>query len=144
MKRSSGDNHAMQDNVQRNCANGFMRFGLVGVLGFIVDSGILCAAIGLGLDHYSSRGISFFCAVTVTWLANRKLTFSQKGRPTLSEWSRYVVANIAGSIVNLAVYTIMIYTILFVSRFPIIGVGVGSISGMYLNYTLSRRVVFKN
>lgn len=144
MKRSSTDNQAIQDHRQQNFSKRFLKFGVVGVLGFIVDSGVLYAAIGLGLDHYSARGLSFFCAVTVTWLANRRLTFSRMDRPTLAEWLRYVMANMSGSALNLGIYTILVSNIIFFEKYPIVGVGIGSISGLCLNYNLSRRIVFKS
>ena len=58
----------------------FLRFGLVGAVGFLVDVGVLYAMHGLGLDLYTARVVSFLAAATFTWLGNRFFTFGTPPR----------------------------------------------------------------
>ncbi len=46
----------------------FLRFVIVGGIGFLVDGGVLMALTrGAGLDPYSARVVSFVCAASTTW-----------------------------------------------------------------------------
>ena len=65
-------------------------FGLVGVIGFLVDSGVLYL-LKSSMGLYYGRLVSFFCAVLTTWILNRYLTFSQRasGLSLIHEFSRY-------------------------------------------------------
>jgi putative flippase GtrA len=144
MKPTPRENQGDRALRRSDFVAGLMKFGAVGVFGFIVDSAVLYAAIFSGFDHYSARILSFLAAVTATWLANRRLTFDQTSRPSFSEWSRYAMANMSGGALNLAIYSILTLNFALVYQFPIIGVGIGSISGLFLNFILTRSVVFKN
>ena len=143
MKRSSGHDRTGGTHARSEFLAGLLKFGTVGVFGFIIDSGVLYAGLAIGLDHYSARFLSFLAAVTATWLANRRITFDQTSRPTFSEWLRYVVANLGGGIVNFAVYFLLTYQFAVVLQFPVIGVGIGSICGLVVNYALTKKIVFK-
>ena len=57
----------------------FIRFGMVGAAGFVVDAAMLALATGqLGMDPYRSRALSIAVAMTATWLGNRYFTFAAR------------------------------------------------------------------
>ena len=121
---------------------GFVRFAGVGALGFVVDSGVLYGALGLGLSLYSGRGVSYLAAATFTWYLNRRITFVSTDRAVVREWLRYLVANAVGGLVNLGTYAALVATIPVMARLPVLAVAAGSIAGLVFNFVLSRTVVF--
>ena len=57
----------------------FLRFALVGALGFGVDLAVLWVALEpLQLGVYAARLVSFAVTVTFTWAMNRYLTFGNR------------------------------------------------------------------
>jgi putative flippase GtrA len=126
----------------------FLRFGIVGAGGGVVDLSVLSAAhYGIGLDPYVARAISIFCAMTFTWWGNRMLTFAEhaaEGAGAVArEWLKFVLANGLGAIVNYSVYTLCVRYAPFPLSNPLIAVGVGVLFGMVFNFTLSQRFVFR-
>ena len=63
----------------------FLKFGLVGLVGFVVDAGALFLLIAFGdLGPYIGRIYSFLIAASVTWVLHRHFTFKSaqvKGNP---------------------------------------------------------------
>ncbi len=121
----------------------FLRFAAIGTAGVFVDSAALYAAMnGLGLDHYSGRLLSWFVAATFTWAMNRRFTFAD-GRPPLRQWLAFLAANSIGGFVNYAVYAALVAASPTVEAIPFLGVGAGSIAGLFFNFTVSKWLVFR-
>jgi putative flippase GtrA len=120
-------------------------FGLVGFVGFIIDSGVLYL-LKSSLGLYYGRLFSFFCAVFTTWILNRHLTFNQRasGMSLSREFSRYFGLMMGGGVINYVTYALMVYFLEFVARQPVWGVAVGSCAGMLVNYLLARIFVFRD
>lgn len=122
----------------------FLRFGLVGLGGLMVDVGVLSLVMTTGLGPYTARLVSFFAAVTFTWYANRTFTFGVSGRRNLlKEWLAFVSVNSVGGLVNYGVYSLLVAFTATVAAYPVLGVVAGSLAGMIFNYTGSSRVVFR-
>jgi putative flippase GtrA len=121
-----------------------IRFGLVGCAGFCVDTGVLYLALYvLGMSYYSGRIISYAVAASSTWYMNRRFTFADSRNDNrFREWARFVMLNLFGGGVNYAVYAAYIRMHAGSSAAPAIGVALGSIAGMFVNFYLSRRLVF--
>lgn len=119
------------------------RFGLVGVLGFLVDAGTLYVGVAIGLNLYEGRLISYLIAATTTWVFNRSFTFRRRDPVSFGEWFRFLMANAVGGSVNLATYALLVAISLSIARAPILAVAAGSIAGLLINFGLSRRLVFK-
>ncbi len=122
----------------------FLYFSFVGILGFIVDASVLYLVMKyLGAGLYSGRILSYIAAATATWALNRRFTFNTHHNSNLlSEWFKFLSANSVGGGVNYFTYMILVTVSTFVSTWPIIGVAMGSISGLIVNFNLSRRFVF--
>ncbi len=119
-------------------------FGVVGVVGFVFDAGVLYALKGtIGL--YPAKLVSFIVAVFVTWLLNRMLTFkkSPSGMNLRREFSQYFLLMIAGGVVNYLAFWISTTFSHTVLAYPVIGVAIGSLCGMVFNYTSAKLFVFK-
>jgi putative flippase GtrA len=124
----------------------FLRFGLVGVGGFVVDTSVLWLMLHVvGLDKYSGRGVSFMAAVTFTWWGNRVLTFRDRAvrQGLFREWATFVTANAVGGVVNLGVYTALVSFAPPPASNPFLAVFAGVLCGLLFNFTLSSRVVFR-
>lgn len=121
----------------------FFRFGIIGALGFFIDAGVLYLLLLGGLDYFLGRIISFLLAVLFTWQLNRRFTF--KVKPSFIWWQeawRYLGVSSLGGVVNLCVYSLVIIMAEPSSLIPLIGVALGSIAGMGVNYLAARKFVF--
>ena len=122
----------------------FARFCAVGTIGFVVDAGILQALVsGLGADPYAARVVSFLAAASVTWWLNRRFTFAVRTRPSRSEWMRYVGFMVLGALANYGAYAIAITVSELVRANLWLGVALGSVCGLAINFATSRAFVFK-
>ena len=120
-----------------------LRFSVVGVVGFAVDTAALYAALGLGAGLYTGRLASYLTAATVTWALNRRFTFRESRSARLAtEWARFLAVNSVGGAVNYIAYAALVTTLPFVTANPWLGVAAGSLAGLAVNFTLSRRMVF--
>lgn len=134
---------------QRLHASRFIRFGIVGAGGFIVDMSILSLLhYGLGLDRYSARAISIITAMTFTWWGNRNLTFHQHAardglKSVLLEWLRFALTNSVGNLSNYLTYSALV-TFAPAPLDNVIVAGVcGTAIGLVFNFTLSKKLVFR-
>lgn len=121
----------------------FLRFGVVGTVGFVVDTAVLYAGLSFGLGLYWGRLVSFLAAATTTWALNRAWTFRGQGSgPAWRQWLVFVLVNTIGFACNYGTYAALVSSVAFVAQHPIIGVAAGSLAGMIGNFLLSRRFVF--
>lgn len=124
-------------------AGQLLRFSAVGVVGFVVDTVALYAALGLGAGLYTGRLASYLTAATVTWALNRRFTFGERRTKGLaSEWVRFLAANSVGGVINYCTYAALVATLPYVTAHPWLAVAAGSLAGLAVNFTLSRRLVF--
>lgn len=122
----------------------FLWFFAVGAAGFVVDTAALYAALAfLGSGLYLGRVISYLAAASATWALNRRFTFREhRSERRLGEWGRFLAANAVGGLVNYATYAVLVATQPVVTAYPVLGVAAGSLAGLVVNFTLSRRLVF--
>jgi len=122
----------------------FLRFGVVGTIGFLVDAGVLMGALALGLGPWLGRAISYLAAASTTFALNRAWTFRGRGEPKAlgRQWALFLLVNLFGFAANYGTYALLITLSALVAANPVIGVAAGSISGLFVNFTLSRRIVF--
>ncbi|CAK0761662.1 GtrA family protein [Azospirillaceae bacterium] len=132
-------------NWSRMTKSKFIRFGMVGVVGLVVDSCALILTISVfGLDPYTGRLASFMVAVTTTWFLNRLFTFCKDYEtPIYRQWGMFVAANSLGGVINYSVYAALVTSWPLVASAPYLGVAAGSLSGLIFNYTASKKFVFR-
>jgi putative flippase GtrA len=122
----------------------FLRFGVVGTIGFMVDTAVLYGGLALGLGLYSGRAVSYLAAVTTTWALNRAWTFrGRSSGPVAREWALFALLNLVGFACNYGTYAALVAFVPLVAANPVIGVAAGSLAGMFGNFLLSRRYVFR-
>jgi putative flippase GtrA len=128
----------------------FIRFGMVGAGGYVVDASVLALATqAWGLDPYHGRAVSIAVAMMATWIGNRYFTFAQRrARGSFSaiaqEGLKFAGANLIGAVVNYGTYAALVswapspWNNVFVAQV------IGVLAGLVFNFTLSRALVFKN
>jgi putative flippase GtrA len=114
-------------------------FSAIGVLGFLVDAGVLYAALYWGLGLYGGRAVSYMSAVSATYTFQRT-----SGDNKLHQWARFVVSQLAGATINLGVYGLLVHSSPLVAHEPVIGVAAGSLSGLLVNFSIARAFVFRH
>ena len=124
----------------------FLRFGVVGTVGFLVDSAVLLGMMAAGLGPYGGRVVSYIAAASATFVLNRAWTFrtARRDAPVASQWGRFLLLNLVGFAANYGTYAALITTVPLVAAYPVLGVAAGSIAGMFINFGLSRRFVFQD
>jgi putative flippase GtrA len=123
----------------------FLRFCLVGAAGFLVDAGLLQGLVTFAdANPFVARIASFLAAATVTWRLNRRFTFAIGQAATGREWAGYVVAMTMGATVNYGAFAATLLLIPFARHQPWVGVAVGSVAGLAVNYLASSLIVFRN
>lgn len=123
----------------------FVRFSLVGVVGFVVDTAVLyLAVLNFGLNPYWGRLVSYLVAATTTWNLNRKFTFKiEHSRSAHKQWIHYVLVNALGGGINYLVYVVCLHFFNLENYNLVIGVVAGSAAGLAFNFTTSKLWVFK-
>ncbi len=120
----------------------FLRFCLVGTIGFIVDSGLLLVLTATGVaGPMLGRVLSFLVAASVTWVLNRRFTFRSRA-PTAS-LAPYVLLTGFGALLNLGVYRLWIGAFGAAPAMLVLGVAAGSIVALAFNFLVSKHLVFR-
>ncbi len=131
---------------QQLIAHPLFKFAVVGVIGCVVDIAVLYLGLACGLGLYFGRFVSFMAAATSTWIINRSWTFadrkSQKG--LWQEWLHYMSLMVIGGVFNYASYVVAINYLSIVRAYPVLGVMIGSVVGMFANFISARFVIFKH
>lgn len=125
----------------------FLRFGLIGCLGFAVDAGIVFSLVyGLNASPLFSRFPAWLIAVSVTYAANLAFTFRDtkaflpRKRSRIKRYLLYVSSQALGGGVNISTYLIVM-TWLHSSIF--IGLLSGTLVGLAFNFTGASLIVSK-
>ena len=123
--------------------NQFLRFCVVGALGFVTDFAVLYAGVKwLGLGTLSGRVLSFVIAATVTWKVNRHFTFVKEGRGSVREWLHYLTFTGLGGCINVAVYQGWLALTDHRTLNLFLAVAAGSGVALFFNFAVSKRAVF--
>jgi putative flippase GtrA len=121
----------------------FLMFGTVGVIGFLADTATVYA-LRHSLGLYGAGALAYGVAASVTWLLNRLWTFRGQGSGRAHrQWARFMLVNSAGFVLNRGAYAALVTFVPFCADQPVYAVGAGAIVGMFLNFRLSRTMVFR-
>jgi putative flippase GtrA len=121
----------------------FIRFGIIGTAGLVPDTITVYATRGwLGL--YGAGVVAYFVAATFTWSLNRAWTFRGQGSGKAHhQWLRFLAANGVGFVFNRGTYAILVTVSPLCHDHPVIAIAAGALVSMFLNFGLSRRLVFR-
>ena len=121
----------------------FLRFGIVGAAGFVVNTACVYALRGLiGLP--AAGVLAWALSATVTWWLNRSWTFAGRGAGAMHhQWLRFISVNFLGFILYYTTFLILISHFRLCAAQPVIAIFGGVLVGMVSNFTLSRQLVFR-
>ncbi len=121
----------------------FTLFAFVGGIAFVVDVSILYS-VKTDIGLYWGRVVSFFCAVIVTWILNRELTFRRRisDLSMFSEFKKYLTIMIGGGALNYILYATLLNTMENFAFHPIWAVAIGSNAGMIFNFIFLQNTLF--
>ncbi|MEN3951288.1 GtrA family protein [Iodidimonas sp. SYSU 1G8] len=130
----------------RRLVGQFLRFGVVGTLGFAVDSGVLYVLLQeTAAGPWLGRILSFLCAASVTWALNRSFTFADASPAKIHrQWALFVGFMMLGGAINYGVYALVLAGGGATGLRPLLAVACGSIAGLAVNFTTSRLFVFRD
>ena len=121
----------------------FMAFGMVGTIGLVVDT-ITVYALRYSLGLYGAGAVAYFTSATSNWALNRWWTFrGDHAGPAHQQWVRFLIANALGFVLNRGTYALLITFVPACVAEPFYAIAGGSLAGMFLNFSLSRRMVYK-
>lgn len=121
----------------------FAMFGTVGLAGFVVDTATVYG-LRAWLGLYGAGMAAYITAATVTWLLNRVWTFRGQGGGSIQrQWARFLAANALGFLLNRGTYAVLVTFVAAAAEQPVIATFAGAIAGMFVNFHLSRRMVFR-
>lgn len=119
----------------------FLRFCLVGGIGFIVDAGVTVAMTwAIGASALAARIPAFLIAATVTWLLHARFTFGKS--QGASSWFRYLLLTAVGALINVATYLAWTKVAGMSPAQVVLGVAAGSAVALAFNFLASRRWIF--
>jgi putative flippase GtrA len=123
-------------------AGAFVKFSVVGVIGFLVDAAVLFASMRyLGAGPLAGRAASVPAAMISTWLLNRAFTFAVRRRASAREAARYALAKGAGLLANLSIYSAIVFLIPQ-NGYPLMALVAATGAAAILNFALLRKFVF--
>lgn len=119
----------------------FLRFAIVGGIGFLIDAGLLALLYyGAGLDPFTSRLFSICASAFTTWRLNRSLTFGPSDRSQASEGLAYALVAAATAGFNYLVYATLL--LLLPELPPIAAAILATLAAMFFSYAGYSRFVF--
>jgi len=123
----------------------FMRFGLVGTLGFVVDAGVMQLLVSFaGAGAIEARAVSIPTAVFATWVLNRTFTFGKSAAdPALPSLVRYAAVSAGGAMVNFIAYGALVLASTTLAARPMIPLAAASIVALVFNYLGSKHFAFR-
>jgi len=121
----------------------FLMFSSVGAVGFVADTAAVYA-LRQSLGLYGAGAVAYGVAATVTWILNRLWTFRGKGSgPAHRQWARFLLVNLGGFVLNRGTYAVLVTFVPLCAAEPVWAVAAGAVAGMFLNFSLSRAMVFQ-
>ena len=86
----------------RNLIEQFMKFGVVGIIAFFIDYGVLMLlSQGFGVDAVLSAGISFCVSVVFNYVASMRFVFTHRDDLSRSrEFFIFIILSVIGLVIN--------------------------------------------
>src|ERR1700723_1651740 len=113
----------------------FIRFGIVGALGFCWDTTTVYAT----KNHFG-----LYVAGTANWVINRCWTFRHRVHGAAHvQWLKFLAANFVGFIFNRGTFFTLVTISALCRAQPVLAIIAGTAAGLVFNYFLSKRLVFR-
>ncbi|BDY04507.1 GtrA family protein [Ferrimonas sp. YFM] len=121
----------------------WIKFALVGSMGFGVDMTVFTSLHLAGLAPMEARGLAFLAAASTTWAGNRCFTFSDRSQGRAGgQWFRALTAALMSALPNFALFWLILRLVGEDWPGPQLALVAGIAAGTVSNYLLSSRWVF--
>ncbi|MEI7710128.1 MAG: GtrA family protein [Rhodospirillales bacterium] len=121
----------------------FVKFAAVGLTGLAIDTAAVYGLRGM-LGLYGAGCVAYLLAASGNWLLHRVWTFrGQGGGSARRQWGRFLMVNLIGFVLNRGVYGLLVTFATLAAKEPVIATTAGAAAGLFVNFTLSRRLVFR-
>ncbi len=121
----------------------FAQFATIGVFGFVCDSSIVYATAPW-IGPYAAGLLSYVIVISINWSLNRAWTYRGHAHDAPHrQWARFFLANIFGFVLNRGTYFLLVATVPACRAHLVLPVAAGAVAGMFVNFFLTRRVVFR-
>lgn len=137
----------MNELIKRRGFRQFVKFGVVGAAGMLIDLGIYnILAVLLGYNIYFARAISFTLAATNNYILNRKWTFHSSEKKLAAEYGKYFFIALIGLFLNLGImrllqpWALRFSSLLMQKNIPVL---IAIVIVLIWNFTANKFWVFK-
>ncbi len=121
----------------------FGQFAVIGTAGFFWDTAVVYLTAPW-VGPYAAGIISFVIVGSINWLANRFWTYRDLSHDAMHrQLVRFLIANAVGFVLNRGTYITLIATQPLFHAHLILAIAAGGGAGMFVNFFLSRRLVFR-
>lgn len=121
----------------------FMRFGVVGLIGFAIDNATVYGTRHL-IGLYWAGAFAYVTAATINWLINRLWTYRGRGSgPAHRQWALFLATNLVGFVLNRGTYAALVTFSDTAATQPVLAIAAGTAAGMLINFHFARAVVFR-
>jgi len=121
----------------------FIRFAIIGTLGFMWDT-IIVTTLAPRIGVYVAGIVSYFIVATINWMLNRIWTYRHVSHGVRHrQLMLFLLANSVGLVLNRGSYSLLVHFVPFCRVYLVVPVAVGGVCGMFVNFFLSRRLVFR-
>jgi putative flippase GtrA len=120
----------------------FFKFGIVGAIGFLVDTATVYALrgwIGIYAAGFAGSAVSVSCTLPL----NRNWTFRAASGSLHRQLPLYIGVTLLALALNRSVFVALVALVPICARQPVFAVAAGAISGMSISFILGRSVVFR-
>lgn len=118
-----------------------LRFGLVGLIGFGVDGGVLSALMQFEFGAISARLVSLPLAISTTFILNRRFTFGVPARHTAAnQFILYGGLQFASAGMNFALYAGLLACFPSWHATPVLPLAISAGFSMGITYLGSRAI----
>jgi putative flippase GtrA len=117
----------------------FAHFLIVGVIGFVVDAGLVFLLTSAGLSPLIARVPALAAAILTTWLLNRSITFRVAAPRSRQELVRYTTVALSSAALNFAFYAGLVA----IGMWPVAAVAVSTICLLFYSFIAYRHYAFR-
>jgi putative flippase GtrA len=128
--------------IATGAARHYGGFVLAGLSALATDTAVLSLLTRIGgLSPFVARPFGIVCAMLVSWLINRSLTFRMEAPPSIAEFSRFAGVALTSQIVNYSAFASLLLA--FPALVPELALFLACFVSMFVSYAGFRFGVFR-
>lgn len=110
--------------------------------GFGLDYIVLVALQIMGADLLTDRAVGWLFGTSLSWYGNRRITFHSHAPHWAREWIGFLIANLPGFVINIAIFTLIInlWPVTKHHAWKFIPFTLGAFASLVVNYIGSAQV----